>query len=303
MATEYAISGDSARAEETVNAAIDAGASPDWEPIIKGVESLYSRRSMKAVEHLQELVESDPDNVAALGVLAAAHLYTGGIDECVAVMKQLRKSEPREDYEYLFRGYPEIYEDSVAAEKYLRLAVRNRNAWPLAHAMLAEALAMRCLDEPIDEDAMEFAREAIRYSEKTRMVLGSNPYVISINLHVYHVAIRRADKNDPQFSEWEAAAAAAARKLEPFDQFIIGRWIRGAYYDFIGQPDMAESDYHSAVEAGAGPIYESYYDAFLFKLGRTEEAFRTGGTVTSHLAIADLPNARAIATSYLAHNT
>jgi hypothetical protein len=101
---------------------------------------------------------------------------------------------------------------TATAEKYLRLAVENRNAWPLAHAMLAEALAQRCLDEPKYEQAMELAREAIDYSEKARKILGRNPFVISISLHVHHVAIRRADKQEPEYGEWEHAAAAATRR-------------------------------------------------------------------------------------------
>ena len=90
--------------EQAIDRAIVAGASEDWADTVRGQFYVNRGDSKQALEYLLPVSERDPENVAALALLAEAYVLDGDWEARDKVIERLTPLKPSTAEEVLLKA-------------------------------------------------------------------------------------------------------------------------------------------------------------------------------------------------------
>jgi serine/threonine protein kinase len=210
----YAIlSGDDARTAQALKEAAQKGLPPARLKFLRGLHLLTSAQARLAVPELQAVRELEPENVAALGLLATATLKASGQTEYNRLIPELAKARPQTPEDLLFLGQALSLANAQAGIPLMEQAVRVEDS-PMARIILAGArteAANQTGDLAIMRSALADIAAAEAWSQHSLPVL-----LVSCRAH--HVAAGLYSRaGDLAMARTEAAAATrASERLEAF---------------------------------------------------------------------------------------
>jgi len=227
-------SGDTRRAEAAIDRARKAEVPEGWIRIFQGQLALYSGKTDKAIQLLQQEAEN---SVAAHGMLAVAYFFDGRMLDYELAMGKLRERSPETPEDHLFAGQAWSFIDVEKALEMVEHAVTEHNS-PLARAIYAKVKATKALQAGGDPKAIE---SALRDIEAARSFVGDTPFLLTIRLFVQYAAIKTEYVSLSPDLIHEAREIADTVKSLP-----VGRVYLIQFFADIGDYEFAEQVWASS---------------------------------------------------------
>jgi tetratricopeptide (TPR) repeat protein len=295
-----AMSGDLDTADQATTEAERAGASAGQVHMLRGQIALHRGQSQKARQHLDAAVGLLPNNVAAWGMLAAAHADDGHwerYDKAVKEMEQLTPSTPED---FLFKGYAEAYLEPELGLQTIKQAFDRRPMTGIALLLRAEVRAMLAQDTD-DPDEAEGAVQDAKYAKE---LLHDNPAAIWVNLGA-HLAKEGVHEHRGEAKERVAELKLAGQDADllkrrtALPDAVVYRWL---YYREVGREEEVLDELRRASKETDHMFVNRYCAMALYRRGQRsdlEEALRVlekrPDTYNDHLlpfVLAELDNAK-----------
>ena len=253
--------GDRVQAEEAIEQARQAGASPAWVEMLYGQKELYGGSTGAAVNHLKSAVKLEPKNASARAMLATSYMFHGDFSSFQESLQRLMALDLSDPHDALFIGQALAIAMAPDAINYVETGLRRRNT-PFAHAIRAKLWAWKAID--IDDG--ELMAKAIAQANAVKGFIPENAYVDMIYTDVHHAAYMM-DQNLVDRDRLLGVLSETNR----MDDYSIGLLVRGACLDSAGKLAEAERALQQASKLGD---WWSYYDALLIRERRFDDGYR-----------------------------
>jgi hypothetical protein len=230
------LSGDDRRTEQALKEAGEKGLPGAKLKFLRGLHLLTSAQPLLAVPELKAARELEPDNVAALGLLATASVSAFGWAEYERLIPDLEKARPTTPDDYLFLGQALSIAKSEAGIPLMEQAVRDGDS-PMARIILGRArtsAAMQTGSLSLMDLALTDIAAAEAWSRHSLPVLiaSSQAHRVAAGIH------GRANNADLAKSHTDAADQDSER-LEAFHPNLQALHARLEHLVLSGAPDKA----------------------------------------------------------------
>jgi serine/threonine protein kinase len=230
------LSGDDNRTTQALKEAEEKGLSVAKLRFLRGLHLMTSAQARLAIPELDAVRELEPDNVAALGLLATARMTVSGWQGYEQLIPELEKARPITPEDSLFLGQALSLANPQAGIPLMEQAVRSEDS-PMARIILAGARTQAAAKTG-DLATIRLALADIAAAEA--WARHSLPVLLA-SAHAHRVAAgihSRAGDLDRAKAEAEAASRASER-LEAFHPNLQALHARLAHLILSGSADQA----------------------------------------------------------------
>ncbi|TWU28784.1 serine/threonine protein kinase [Novipirellula artificiosorum] len=181
--------------------------SEKWKTTLRALNNVHNGNAEAAVEPMEKLCESEPDNVVAGSILAAAYdrsYQSKDKEEKIMQLNTLERTNPLE--ELLYQSVQSVFFEPQSATEQIQTLVDEHN-WELARVLLAKAKVYLAIDTSDWEEAAR-AAELIQDSKKRLPPLQTTYSVeLMANLTAYYLAKPEITESRTWLEDADAAAA------------------------------------------------------------------------------------------------
>jgi hypothetical protein len=230
------LSGDDARTVQALKEAAEKGLPVAKLKFLRGLHLLTSAQARLAVPELQAVRELEPENVAALGLLATASEMASGGAEYDRLIPELEKARPVTPEDFLFLGQALSMVKPQAGILLMEQAVRAEDS-PMARIILAgarTAAAKQSGDLAVMRLALADIAAAEAWAQHSLPVL-----LVSCRAHRVAAGLHNR-AGDLALAKTEAAAAdRASERLEAYHPNLQALQARLEHLALSGSLDQA----------------------------------------------------------------
>lgn len=194
---EAAFRGDLKSLTESTRKAKDAGAPEDWCLVLEAMGYTFGGDSLKANESLRNALKLNPENGAAITMLAMSRVDNDWnqveYENAITRLDSRDVSIEYGEFEDLLVGWGYVYIDPRKSVELIDRAKQKRGrAWPIADALYAHAAAHHA----IDQGEMALALSAVNAGNDAVSALPRNRFAKSVSAFAHIVAWRIAIANE-----------------------------------------------------------------------------------------------------------
>lgn len=237
-ALESALAGDAKRVNELLEIGTAASVPEARLDLVRATERVLNGEAKQASSLLEPIVENDPGNVSALGLLTYARLVLGYDALFIQNLQQLESLAPQRPEDYLFKALPQV-------DRSIELPLMKKAFEVMKSPGVMAFYAMAKHDVAIDRDDPEEAKQAIRYAEGAELLLGETPNTLVTRMAAHHLLARHTSGADTSYHR-VSASEAADRLLASNSTYFP--WLAAIYYFDIGEFDLASATWESFAE-------------------------------------------------------